>query len=78
MGFRGNEAKQVEEMVDQINLIEDRADILELELSRTLFRIESSIDPVSVTMWYRIIEWIGDLADCAEKVGNRIRLFIAR
>lgn len=78
MGFRGNEAAQVKEMVGQLNLIEDQADAIEQELSRTLFRIESTIDPVSVMMWYRIIEWIGDLADYAEKVGDRVRLFIAR
>jgi predicted phosphate transport protein (TIGR00153 family) len=78
MGFRGNQAKKVREMIDQLNLIEDDADELELELARALYRIESKIDPVSVIMWYRIIEWVGDLADHAEKVGDRIRLFIAR
>jgi len=78
MGFRGNEAKQVEEMADKLNRIEDDADAAELALAQTLFRIESKLDPVSVIMWYRIIEWIGDLADHAEKVGDRIRLFIAR
>ena len=78
MGFRGNQARKVEEMVDRLNLIEDEADALELELARALYGIESEIDPVSVIMWYRIIEWVGDLADHAEKVGDRIRLFIAR
>ena len=34
--------------------------------------------PVSVMMWYRLIEWIGDLADYAEKVGDRLRLLIAK
>lgn len=78
MGFRGGEAQQIEEMVDQLNLIEREADALELEVSRTLFKIESSIDPVSVIMWNRIIEWIGNLADYAEQVGDRFRLFVAR
>lgn len=78
MGFRGNEARQVEEMADKLNRIEDEADSTELVLAQTLFRIEKDLDPVSVIMWYRIIEWIGDLADYAEKVGDRIRLFVAR
>lgn len=77
MGFRGNEAKQVEEMADKLNKIEDDADAAEMVLAQTLFKIESTLDPVSVIMWYRIIEWVGDLADYAEKVGDRIRLFIA-
>ncbi len=78
MGFRGNEARQVEAMADKLNRIEDKADAAERVLAQTLFKLESSLDPVSVIMWYRIIEWIGDLADYAEKVGDRIRLFIAR
>ncbi len=76
-GFRGHDARQVEDMVDELNAIEDEADALELELARTLFGLESTIDPVSVIMWYRIIELIGDLGDYAEKVGDRIRLFVA-
>jgi predicted phosphate transport protein (TIGR00153 family) len=77
-GFRGGEAKQVEEMVNQLNLFEDDADATEQALSQILFSVESKLDPVTIIMWYRIIEWIGDLADHAEKVGDRIRLFIAR
>ena len=77
IGFQGHEARQVEEMVDRLNKIEDDADAYEQILAQALFKIESELDPVSVIMWYRIIEWIGDLADHAEKVGDRIRLFIA-
>ena len=39
---------------------------------------EDELNPVSVIFWYQLIEWIGDLADYAEKVGNRLRLLIAR
>jgi uncharacterized protein Yka (UPF0111/DUF47 family) len=34
--------------------------------------------PVSVVFWYQMIHWIGDLADFSEKVGDRMRLLIAR
>ncbi len=78
MGFRGREAAQVEAMVNELGRIEDEADELELELTRILFRHEDEINPVSVMMWYRLIEWTGDLADYAEKVGDRLRLLIAR
>jgi uncharacterized protein Yka (UPF0111/DUF47 family) len=36
------------------------------------------LKPVSVMMWYQLIQWVGDLADYAEKVGDRLRLLIAR
>lgn len=77
-GFRGPEATRVSTMIDELSLLEDETDVLGLELARTLFRHESEIDPVSVMLWYRIIEWTGDLADHAEKLGNRLRLLIAR
>ena len=78
MGFRGREASRVEEMVEALNLIEDETDELGLELSRRLFEHEDEMKPVSVMMWYQIIQWVGDLADYAEKVGDRLRLLIAR
>jgi len=78
MGFRGREASRVEEMVEQLNLIEDDTDNLGIELARHLFEHEDEIKPVSVMMWYQLIEWVGDLADYAEKVGDRLRLLIAR
>ena len=78
MGFRGREANQVEEMVTALNKLEDETDELGLELSRRLFQHEDEIKPVSVIMWYQLIQWVGDLADYAEKVGDRLRLMIAR
>ena len=78
MGFRGREATRVEDMVKKLNLIEDETDELGLQLSRKLFEHEDEIKPVSVMMWYQLIEWVGDLADYAEKVGDRLRLLIAR
>jgi hypothetical protein len=77
-GFRGREATLVEEMVEALNLVEDDTDELGIALTRLLFEHEDEMKPVSVMMWYQLIEWIGDLADYAEKVGDRLRLLIAR
>ena len=78
MGFRGREAGQVEDMVESLNAIEDETDAMGMALTRTLFAQEDSMKPVSVMFWYQLIQWIGDLADYAEKVGDRLRLLIAR
>jgi hypothetical protein len=43
-----------------------------------LFAQEDNMKPVSVMFWYQLIQWVGDLADYAEKVGDRLRLLIAR
>lgn len=77
MGFRGREVERVESMLDDLGRMEGETDMLGLELTRTLFQQEDQMSPVSVILWYRLIEWIGDLADHAEKVGNRLRLLIA-
>jgi predicted phosphate transport protein (TIGR00153 family) len=76
-GFRGRQVDKVESMLDELGNIEGETDQLGLELTRTLFQHEEQMSPVSVMLWYRLIEWIGDLADHAEKVGNRLRLLIA-
>ncbi len=78
MGFRGREAGQVEAMVEALNKAEDETDEMGIALTHTLFEHEDEMKPVSVMMWYQMIQWIGDLADYAEKVGDRLRLLIAR
>ena len=78
IGLRGREAHRVEEMVAKLNRIEDETDNLGLDLTRKLFQHEDELNPVSVVMWYQLIGWVGDFADYAEKVGDRLRLLIAR
>ncbi len=77
-GFRGPDADAVIEMVEQLNKIESDTDQMGLELSRSLFVHEDKMKPVSVVFWYDLILMIGNLADYAEKVGNRLRLLLAR
>ncbi len=77
IGFRGREAERVSQQIDQIGALEGESDRLEADLIRELFRIEDELSPVTVMLWYQLIGWVGNLADGAEKVGNRLRLLIA-
>ena len=77
-GFRGREAARVERMIDELGKLETETDHLGVVATRELFRLESELSPVTVILWYHVIGWIGNLADNAEKVGNRLRLLIAR
>ena len=77
-GFRGRESDLVSEMVAELNRIETDTDEMGTELVRRLFAQEDEMKPVSVMFWYELIQWVGDLADYAEKVGNRLRLLLAR
>ncbi|MGI9418546.1 MAG: TIGR00153 family protein [Geminicoccaceae bacterium] len=76
-GFRGRESDRVSAMVDELNKIESDTDRMGLELAHLLFQQEDEMKPVSVMFWYQLIQWVGDLADDAEKVGNRLRLLLA-
>ena len=77
-GFRGPQSQDVTEMVEQLNKIETDTDQMGLELASSLFANEDSMNPVSVVFWYNLIIMIGNLADDAEKIGNRLRLMLAR
>jgi predicted phosphate transport protein (TIGR00153 family) len=76
-GFGGKEAEKVGAMMDKVNLLEDESDVLGSSLKRRLFEIEEELSPVSVMFWFKMIQWIGDLADYAEKASNRMRLILA-
>jgi predicted phosphate transport protein (TIGR00153 family) len=77
-GFRGREASDVETMVEQLSSIEDETDQMGRDLVQLLFSIEDNMNPVSVMFWYQMIQWIGNLGDHAEDVGNQMRLLIAK
>jgi len=76
-GFRGLEADNVMHMIDELNKIETDTDVQAIAVMRLLFEHEDEIGPVSTIMWDRVIHWIGDLANFAERAGNRHRLLLA-
>lgn len=76
--FGGREIRLVEKMITELNEIEHETDKIEVTIRAKLFSIEKNLPPVDVMFLYKIIEWIGDLADCAQKVGSRLQLLIAR
>lgn len=77
-GFGGREAALVESMVMELENIERDTDRMQVEVRRTLFKLEKDLPAVDVIFLYKIIEWIGDVADRAERVGNRLEQLLAR
>ena len=77
VGFQGAEADRVRAMVEKLCEMESETDTLGRELVHQLFQHEDELKPVSVVFWYLLIEWIGDIADYAENVGDRVRLLVA-
>ena len=77
-GFRGREVELVEKMISQLDSIEDDTDSLQISLRKNLLAIEKDLNPVDVMFLYQIIDWVGDLADLAERVGARLEILLAR
>ena len=75
-GFRGREVGRVEEMIGELSRIETETDTLEDRARRELFALENELG-IATFFWWQVIGWAADLADYAERVGNRLRLLIA-
>jgi len=76
-GFGGPEAADVLRMIDELGRLEHAADIVQDDLARRLFSIEDRIKPGSLLIWNKIFNKVGDMANHAERMGNRTRLFMA-
>jgi len=77
-GFAGKEIDLVEKLISRLDTVEHETDLMQVDIRTTLFKIENDMNPVDVMFLYKIIEWVGDLADFAQVVGNRMLYLIAR
>ncbi len=69
-GFRGKEVKLVKEMIETLDKIETETDQQQVQIRAHVFAMEQDLPPVEVIFLYKIIEWIGDVADQAQRVGS--------
>ncbi|MET4696327.1 TIGR00153 family protein [Endozoicomonas lisbonensis] len=77
-GFKGREVNLVEQLIDELDRIESETDEHQVEVRKILFRLEKDLPPVDVIFLYKIIDWVGDLADRASRVGGYLQLLLAR
>ncbi|MAY27203.1 MAG: TIGR00153 family protein [Polycyclovorans sp.] len=77
-GFRGRETAFVEGLLRELDEIEHETDTLQVELREQLMSLERDWPPVDVIFLYQIIDWIGDLADRAQRVGSRLQVLVAK
>lgn len=76
-GFGDREVTRVEGMISELGDIETQTDELLDTACRRLFAMEDELG-VATVYWHQLLLWTADLADYAERVGNRLRLLIAR
>ena len=76
--FLGAEAERVLGMITELNNLERENDIAGLALSRRIFTLEKDLSPVDIFIWFKLNSLIGELANYAQKMGNRMRLLLAK
>jgi predicted phosphate transport protein (TIGR00153 family) len=77
-GFSGKEVDLIHHLITELDLAEHENDNLQVKVRSQLFSIEKSLNPIDVMFLYRVIEWIGDVADHSQTVGNRMMYIISR
>ncbi|HCH02870.1 MAG TPA: TIGR00153 family protein [Vibrio sp.] len=77
-GFKGREVTLVAEMINQLDEIEDDTDTMQIELRQQLMAIESKYNPIDIVFLYKILEWVGGIADQAQRVGARLEVMLSR
>lgn len=77
-GFQGKELKIIDNLLNELDAVEDSSDKMQIKLRHSLHGIEQGLNPVDVVFLYNVIDWVGDLADLAERVGDRLELMLAR
>ncbi|MDQ7727928.1 TIGR00153 family protein [Halomonas sp. SpR8] len=77
-GFGKNVSDVMQKMIRELHVLEHQADDQQVTIRRQLFALESELPPVDVIFLYKIIEWVGELSDRAERVGSRLQILTAR
>lgn len=77
-GFRGNEVTIVEEMIVTLDKIEHDSDEQLAEIRHRIFELEKDLSAIDVIFLYKLVQWIGELADFAQTVGGKLQILIAR
>lgn len=77
-GFRGSEVKIVEDMIILLDKIEHESDEQLADIRHRIFDLEKELSALDVIFLYKLVQWIGDLADSAQTVGSRLQILIAR
>jgi predicted phosphate transport protein (TIGR00153 family) len=73
----GEEAEHALKMVADMEYAEWEADRLQHKLSQTLFAHEDQMKPTDLFLWFRIFGELGQLANFAEKTGDRLRRMLS-
>ncbi len=76
--FGGSEAQRVISMIDEVCDMEHHADEAQRKVAKGLLNHEEAYTPGELWLWLKIVAKTGDIANYAERMCNRIRLFLSK
>jgi len=76
--FSSRNRKIVGKMIKTVNELEHKTDDAQNDIRNKLFALEHDLPPVDVMFYYRAIEWLGETADAAQKVGSRFEVMLTK
>ena len=76
--FSSRNRKIVGKMIKTVNELEHETDDAQNDIRNILFALEPDLPPVDVMFYYRAIEWLGETADAAQKVGSRFEVMLTK
>lgn len=77
-GFRGREVEIVQKMLSALMDIEREHDRLQGKMREQLFAMEKELHPVDVVFLYRLIDWVGAIAERCARAGDLLERLLAR
>lgn len=77
-GFSGPAIHLIESRVQELDRLEHETDLMQIKVRAALYLLEDDLKPIAVMFLYKIIEWIGDIADHSQIVGHRMLYLIAK
>ncbi len=78
VGFGGRELDKISKIIAGVRRSEHNIDAIMHRTNKTLFSVESELDPVSVMFWYKIIDLLGRISDQCENLADRLLLFLSK
>jgi len=77
MDLNAGEVDRILDMVAEVEKSEWESDRVQYRLSQELFALEDEIKATDIFLWFRVFGELGNLADHAEKTGERLRRMLS-
>ena len=77
-GFSRRAVSDAHQEIQKIGEYEHQADKYQDQAAKLLFQKETELGALEIMMWSKVLKKLGDVANHAENVGDRMRLFLAK